>query len=72
MQVKLEFNMDIEKIMMVGVSHEGMDATYAFKLPAELKDRFIEVCRVNNLSTGRVMREMIEQFLAGVEGKENA
>lgn len=59
--------MDIEKVLMKGASHEGMDALFAIKMPSELKNAFIERCAEKSLSTGRVVRALIEEFLRETE-----
>lgn len=58
--------MDMEKILLEGRSHADMDATFAFKLPQGLKDEFIAECQARELSTGRVMRSLLEQFIEAV------
>ena len=63
--------MDMEKVLAEGRSHSDMEATFAFKLPQALKDDFIELCTDRHLSTGRVVRSLLEEFIAAVR-RENA
>lgn len=55
--------MDFEKVVMVAHSDTEMTETYAFKLSSDLKERFVTLCLRKNLSTGRVMRELLRQFI---------
>ena len=55
--------MDLDKILMVSSSAADTDAQFAFKLPQAQKDRLITFCQDNHLSAGRVMRELLAQFL---------
>lgn len=58
--------MDLEKILTVAHSDLEMSETYSFKLSADLKEKFIRLCLERNLSTGRVMRELLRQFVEAV------
>jgi len=47
----------------------GITETYAFKIQPALKKRFFKVCKSKELSTGRVMRALLEEFVIQQEGK---
>lgn len=58
--------MNIEKILEAAASDPDLSETYAFKLTAKLKNEFVEVCSIHGVSTGRVMRELLTEFVAKV------
>ena len=58
--------MDLEKVLAMGAAEEEFSAVYSFKLPPALKERFVAVCLEKNLSTGKVMRELVKQFCDAV------
>ena len=55
-------NLDLTKIDEVAKGVE-FTQTYSFKLSDEMKDAFVAVCNARQLSTGKVLREMIRQFI---------
>jgi len=55
--------MDVDKVYLVAHSDQEMSETFAFKLTSDLKESFVQLCLENNLSTGRVMRELLRQFI---------
>lgn len=62
--------MDMQKVLLEGRSHADMEATFAFKLPSEQKEEFVEICRVRGLSTGRVIRSLLDQFIEAAKQGE--
>lgn len=62
--------MDMQKVLLEGRSHADMEATFAFKLPAAQKDEFVEICRIHGLSTGRVIRSLLDQFIESAKRGE--
>lgn len=55
--------MNVDKVYLVAHSDQEMSETFAFKLTSDLKEAFIQLCLEKNLSTGRVMRELLRQFI---------
>ena len=57
----------VEQIMKKAPGRPAMDALYSFKLPKESKNRFVKMCEDRNLAPGSVLRELLEQFMEGVD-----
>lgn len=50
--------LDIEKLK----GSKGLNSSFTFKIEDYEKDEFIENCKTLELSTGKVLREMIKVF----------
>lgn len=61
--------MDLEKVLENAASDANLTETYAVKMSVEMKEQFFEVCQKRGLSTGKVVREMIRQFIESIEGE---
>ena len=59
--------MDLDKILEVAAADELLTDTFAIKIGAEAKNRFVALCAERRLSTGRVARELIRQFCEAAE-----
>lgn len=54
--------MDIEEIKAAAAG-APLKETFAFKMSGEQKEEFVEACRAYELSTGGVIRALIQKFL---------
>ena len=57
--------MSIQDIIDKSPGAPAFDASFAFKLQSESKERFVKFCDERGLSPSNILREMVEQFLAG-------
>ena len=57
--------LDIEKLK----GSKGLDSSFTFKIEEDIKDEFIDNCKKLELSTGKVLREMIKVFNKDCKGR---
>lgn len=55
--------MDIEKALLVAKGDAHNTETIAFRIDAQSKERFLELCKEYNLSVGRLMRAFVFEML---------
>lgn len=58
--------MNIEKIVKESVRDDTMSANYTIKLHEEMKEAFIDKCDELALSPGKVLRNLMKEFLERV------
>ena len=59
--------MDLEKAKKLASGDAFHTETIAFRIDAEAKERLAAICKNNNLSIGRLMRAMVQEFNEGVK-----
>lgn len=54
---------DLQKILDASRSNPELQANFSFKLEVEMKERFVQYCSDEGLSTGAVLRSLLAEFL---------
>jgi hypothetical protein len=58
---------NIKKVIEESPGSQDLTSTYTFKLSLDDKEDFLRLCEEKHLSPGKVLRNLLDQFLDGVE-----
>ena len=67
--IKPENTMEIDTILEKSRRDTSLDGHFGFKINNDFKDRFFAVCQAEHLSTGAVVRELLNDFVTQYENQ---